>query len=260
MKSKQFLPLGSFWIASKRPKFSPQRTAVCISHCHWRRGVCKYFRAEFGQVAYAHAFFWSLQNWYDPEKLIIQHQGPLSSNCCGTNMFLVVGWHVPSPLVIWNFVTKIKKYYPKRTVCIWNKYFTSPRYSSFFFFSLTADKTSTDFEKNQILPGLMLYPDLANKTLLFCSVPGLPFISVEFSPASSRCCQNRFIGAVLTFKVPVNTILKSHLFSSYCHQSKKSSTPLFSSSLNLIKIHACKIGKLTPQIRCDSVQPPAILF
>lgn len=106
----------------------------------------------------------------------------------------------------------------------------------------------------------MLYPDLANKTLLFCSAPGLPFILVEFPPASSRCCQHRFIGALLTFKVLVNVILKSRLFSSYCHQSKKSSTPLFSSSLNLIKIHACKIGKLTPQIRCDSVQPASHSF
>lgn len=105
-----------------------------------------------------------------------------------------------------------------------------------------------------------MYPDLANKTLLFCSAPGLPFISVEFPPASSRCCQYRIIGALLIFKVLVNVILKSRLFSSYCHQSKKSSTPLFSSSLNLIKIHACKIGKLTSQIPCDSTQPASHSF
>lgn len=51
------------------------------------------------------------ENWYDPEKLIIQYLGLLSSNCCGTRTFLVVGSHTPSPitLVILNFVTQILK-------------------------------------------------------------------------------------------------------------------------------------------------------
>lgn len=37
MKSKQFLPLCWFWIARKRPKFSPQWTVMCIPHCYWWR-------------------------------------------------------------------------------------------------------------------------------------------------------------------------------------------------------------------------------
>lgn len=142
---------------------------------------------------------------------------------------------------------------------VYSKYLTSPRFSWKNFYLLLQIRLPLILKK--ILPeGLMLYPDLANKTLLFCSAPGLPFISVEFPPASSRCCQHRIIGALLTFKVLVNVILKSRLFSSYCHQSRTSSTPLFSGSLNLIKIHACKIGKLTSQIPCDSAQPASHSF